>query len=81
LPQTNQSNPWSYRWVLMGLLVTGLLIFSAFPALSARHDKYETIEATAIGTSMERVGVPLVKAMAAPRLRVATNLGRRPDVP
>lgn len=53
MPQTKQSNPWSYRWVPTGFLVTGLLIFSAFPALSARHDKYETIEATAMGTSTQ----------------------------
>ena len=53
MPQTKQSNPWFYTWVSTGLLVTGLLIFSAFPALSARHDKYETIEATAMGTSTQ----------------------------
>lgn len=37
----------------MGLLATGLLILAAFPALSARHDKYETIEATAMGTGTQ----------------------------
>jgi hypothetical protein len=39
--------------VAMGLLATGLLILAAFPALSARHDKYETIEATAMGTGTQ----------------------------
>ncbi len=53
MPPTKPSNPWSNTRVLTGLLVTGLLIFSAFPALSARHDKYETIEATAMGTSTQ----------------------------
>jgi hypothetical protein len=53
MPQTKRSNPRSYRWVPTSLLVTGLFIFSAFPALSARHDKYETIEATAMGTSTQ----------------------------
>jgi hypothetical protein len=53
MPQTKQSNSWFYAGLSTGLLVTGLLIFSAFPALSARHDKYETIEATAMGTSTQ----------------------------
>ncbi|MGB7727680.1 MAG: hypothetical protein WBL50_06585 [Candidatus Acidiferrum sp.] len=53
MPQTEQSNRKSYRWVAMGLLATGLLILAAFPALSARHDKYETIEATAMGTGTQ----------------------------
>ena len=53
MPQTKQSNPCFYTLVSTALLVTGLLISSAFPALSARHDKYETIEATAMGTSTQ----------------------------
>ncbi|MGB2668627.1 MAG: hypothetical protein WAK48_31875 [Candidatus Acidiferrum sp.] len=53
MPQTEQSKRKSNRWVAMGLLVTGLLILAAFPALSARHDKYETIEATAMGTGTQ----------------------------
>jgi hypothetical protein len=53
MPQTTPSNGWPYRWVPAGLLVTGLLILAAFPALSARHDKYETIEATAMGTGTQ----------------------------
>jgi hypothetical protein len=53
MPQTEQSRSKSRRWVVMGLLATGLLILAAFPALSARHDKYETIEATAMGTGTQ----------------------------
>ncbi|HTC42255.1 MAG TPA: hypothetical protein VK703_11810 [Candidatus Acidoferrales bacterium] len=53
MPQTEQSRSKSRRWVAMGLLATGLLILAAFPALSARHDKYETIEATAMGTGTQ----------------------------
>ncbi len=53
MPQTQQSRSKSRSWVAMGLLATGLLILAAFPALSARHDKYETIEATAMGTGTQ----------------------------
>jgi hypothetical protein len=47
---TNRSNGKSYKWVPIGLLVTGLLVSAAFPALSAKRVKNETIEATAFGT-------------------------------
>jgi hypothetical protein len=53
MPQTNGSRSKSRRWVAMGLLAAGLIILAAFPALSARHDKYETIEATAMGTGSQ----------------------------
>jgi hypothetical protein len=42
----------SYKWALIGMLVSGLLIMAAFPALSARV-KDETIEATAMGTGTQ----------------------------
>jgi hypothetical protein len=48
--RTNRSNRKSYKWISIGLLVTGLLILAALPALSAKHGKNETIEATAFGT-------------------------------
>ncbi len=50
MPQTNQSNSQFNHHLTMGLLVTGLLILAAFPALSAKRVKNETIEATAMGT-------------------------------
>jgi hypothetical protein len=50
MPQTTQSNSKSSKWAPIGLLVTGLLILGAFPALSAKRVKNETIEATAMGT-------------------------------
>jgi hypothetical protein len=53
MSQTNRSNPKRYKWVSTGLLVTGLFIWCALPGLSARRDKYETIEATAMGTSTQ----------------------------
>jgi hypothetical protein len=53
MPQTQASKSKSGRWVAMGLLATGLIILAAFPAISAKHDKYETIEATAMGTGSQ----------------------------
>lgn len=53
MPQKNRINSRSYKWVLMGLLVSGLLIVAAFPALSAKRVKDETIEATAMGTGTQ----------------------------
>ena len=53
MPQIQGSKSKSRRWVAMGLLATGLIILAAFPAISARHDKYETIEATAMGTGSQ----------------------------
>jgi hypothetical protein len=50
MPQTTQSNSKSSKCAPIGLLVTGLLILGAFPALSAKRVKNETIEATAMGT-------------------------------
>jgi hypothetical protein len=50
MAQTTQSNSKSSKWAPIGLLVTGLLILGAFPALSAKRVKNETIEATAMGT-------------------------------
>jgi hypothetical protein len=53
MPQTKHSKGRSYRWVPVGLVVTGLLILAAFPALSAKKVKDETIEATAMGTGSQ----------------------------
>jgi hypothetical protein len=50
MAQTKQSSSKSFMWLPIGLLVTGLLILAAFPALSAKRVKDETIEATAMGT-------------------------------
>lgn len=51
--QTRRSKSKSYKWVPMSLLATGLLIAAAFPALSAKRVKDETIEATAMGTGTQ----------------------------
>jgi hypothetical protein len=53
MPHTKHSKEKSYRWIPIGLLVTGLLILAAFPALSAKKGKDETIEATAMGTGSQ----------------------------
>jgi hypothetical protein len=53
MPQTKEENRMSYKWVPISLLVIGLLILAAFPALSAKRVKDETIEATAMGTGTQ----------------------------
>jgi hypothetical protein len=53
MPQTKHSKSKPYRWIPIGLVVTGLLILVAFPALSAKKVKDETIEATAMGTGSQ----------------------------
>jgi hypothetical protein len=53
MPQTKQSNGQFYRWLTIGLIVAGLLVLAAFPALSAKRVKNETIEATAMGTGTQ----------------------------
>jgi hypothetical protein len=51
--QTNKRSNKSYKWALVGLMASGLFLVVAFPALSARGVKDETIEATAMGTSTQ----------------------------
>jgi hypothetical protein len=41
------------RWGLIGLMVSGLLILAAFPAISGKKVKDETLEATAMGTGSQ----------------------------
>jgi hypothetical protein len=53
MPQTNKTSNKSYKWTLAGLMASGLLLAAAFPALSAKGVKDETIEATAMGTSTQ----------------------------
>ena len=50
MPQKKKTKSRSYKWVFIGLLVSGLLVLAVFPALSAKRVKDETIEATAMGT-------------------------------
>jgi hypothetical protein len=50
MPLLNKLNSKSYKWTLIGILVSGLLVLAVFPALSAKKVKDETIEATAMGT-------------------------------
>ena len=53
MPQTNKTSNKSYKWALVGLMLSGLLLAAAFPAVSAKGVKDETIEATAMGTSTQ----------------------------
>jgi hypothetical protein len=53
MTQANKLSNRSYRWALIASLVSGLLIVAAFPAVSARGVKDETIEATAMGTNTQ----------------------------
>jgi hypothetical protein len=50
MPQTASANRKSYKWALIGLLVSGLFVLAVLPAVSAKRVKDETIEATAMGT-------------------------------
>jgi hypothetical protein len=43
----------SSRWGLIGLMVSGLMILAAFPAISGKKVKDETLEATAMGTGSQ----------------------------
>jgi hypothetical protein len=53
MPLLNKLNSKSYKWTLIGMLVSGLLVLAVFPALSAKKVKDETIEATAMGTGSQ----------------------------
>lgn len=50
MPQIATRNRKSYKWVLIGLVVSGLFVLAVLPAISAKRVKDETIEATAMGT-------------------------------
>lgn len=53
MPQANKTGTKTYKWILAFLIVSGLLVLGAFPALSARGVKNETIGATAMGTGTQ----------------------------
>ena len=53
MPSTWERSRKSHKWVLIGLMVSGLLVLAAFPAISAKKVKDETIEATAMGTGTQ----------------------------
>src|SRR5258707_3621068 len=43
----------SSRWALLGLMISGLLLLAAFPAISGKKVKEETLEASAMGTGSQ----------------------------
>ena len=43
----------TWKWVLLAIFATALLVFAVSPALSARGDKFETISASARGTNTQ----------------------------
>jgi hypothetical protein len=53
MPQTNNTSNKSFKWALIGIMVSGLLVLAVFPALSAKRVKDEIIEATAMGTGSQ----------------------------
>jgi len=53
MPQTKKISSTSYKWALIGIIVSGLLVLAVFPALSAKKVKDETIEASAMGTGSQ----------------------------
>jgi len=53
MTQTNRITNKSYKRTLACLMVFGLLLVAAFPALSAKGVKNETIEASAMGTATQ----------------------------
>src|SRR5271165_6050813 len=54
--QIAYNNTW--KWALLAMIATALIVFAVSPALSARGDKYETISASARGTSTQ-LGQPV----------------------
>ena len=42
-----------WKWALLAMFVTGLGVFAASPAFSGKDHKYETIEASAMGTGTQ----------------------------
>jgi hypothetical protein len=55
MSQTNKMSSKSYKWALASLVASGLLLAAAIPALSEKEKKvkFETIEATAMGTGTQ----------------------------
>jgi hypothetical protein len=43
----------TWKWALLVMFVTGLVVFAASPAFSGKDHKYETIEASAMGTGTQ----------------------------
>lgn len=62
MPSQSNRVPRSYRWFFLGLMVFALIGLVTLPGLSAKRSKYETIEATAMGTGTQMgqtIGVQL----------------------
>src|SRR5215472_13336155 len=49
--QIAYNNMWT--WALLAIFATASMVFAVSPALSARGSKYETISASAMGTSTQ----------------------------
>jgi hypothetical protein len=43
----------TWKWALLAMFVTGLAVFAVFPAFAGKGHKYETIAASAMGTSTQ----------------------------
>ncbi len=53
MSQTKKLASKSYKWILLGLMVSGMLVLAVFPAFSEKRPKAETIGATAMGTGTQ----------------------------
>ncbi len=53
MSQTNGTKSRARRWMLGGLVLSGITMLAVLPAFSARGPKSETVEATAFGTGSQ----------------------------
>ena len=53
MSQTKNIGSKSYKWALLGLMLSAMLVLAVFPAFSEKRPKAETIEATAMGTGTQ----------------------------
>ncbi len=53
MSQTKRMSNKSFKWVLLGLMLSGMLVLAVFPAFSEKRPKAETIGATAMGTGTQ----------------------------
>lgn len=53
MSQTNGTKARARRWMLGGLVLSGITMLAVLPAFSARGPKSETVEATAFGTGSQ----------------------------
>jgi hypothetical protein len=53
MSQTKRMDNRSFKWALLGLMLSAMLVLAVFPAFSEKRPKAETIGATAMGTGTQ----------------------------